>query len=241
MVERQTAFKIRVGDLISGEFNKDEGEFGLGYVLVGGLKVSRVNLVVSVVGKDSADGFSSLSVDDGSGVIDVRCFENDLLSGFSIGEVVNIIGKVRMFGNSNYVACELISKVDDLAWVELRKLELKNNVLPEIKKVEEPQNEIVLPEKKSVVEEEIIVEEVSSVKDKETDAVSEEKAEEPKPELTPVEKVLEIIRTNDQGQGVDIEDIITESGSTDCEKIINSLLAEGDIFEVKPGRVKVLE
>ena len=45
----------------------------------------------------------------------------------------------------------------------------------------------------------------------------------------------------DNGDGADTEDIITSANMDNTEDIIKSLLEEGEIFEVRPGKLKVLE
>jgi len=44
----------------------------------------------------------------------------------------------------------------------------------------------------------------------------------------------------DSGEGADIEDVIVKADVKDCEPLLNSLIKEGEIFEVRPGRIKVL-
>ena len=55
------------------------------------------------------------------------------------------------------------------------------------------------------------------------------------------EKVFNLIKKLDKSYGANIEDVIEESGIANCEDIIEALLNEGEIFEVKPGHLKVLE
>jgi uncharacterized protein len=55
------------------------------------------------------------------------------------------------------------------------------------------------------------------------------------------EKVLQIIKSLDKGDGADIDEVVKRSQLPECEKIINLLLSEGDIFQVKHGRLKALE
>jgi len=69
--------------------------------------------------------------------------------------------------------------------------------------------------------------------------------EEPKQEAveadTDIDKILQLIQKLDKGDGADTEDVIIESKDSECEKIINNLLKEGEIFEITSGRLKVLE
>lgn len=55
------------------------------------------------------------------------------------------------------------------------------------------------------------------------------------------ENIYSLIRKTDSGDGADIDEVIKQSGLVDAESIINRLLENGDVFEIKPGRVKVLE
>ena len=54
------------------------------------------------------------------------------------------------------------------------------------------------------------------------------------------EDMNKLIKELDQGHGVSIEDISSKD-IEDIDKKIEMLLKEGDIFEVKPGKLKVLE
>lgn len=53
--------------------------------------------------------------------------------------------------------------------------------------------------------------------------------------------IFRYIEENDKGDGVDIEEVISFTKNEDSEKIINSFLESGTIFEIKPGRVKILK
>jgi hypothetical protein len=58
---------------------------------------------------------------------------------------------------------------------------------------------------------------------------------------SPYQKMLNIIRNLDSGNGADYQEVIVTSGIKDSERILNTLLEEGEIFEIRPGRLKVLE
>ncbi len=55
------------------------------------------------------------------------------------------------------------------------------------------------------------------------------------------DEVYLLVKSLDKGDGVSIEDVINASKSENPEGIINKLLESGDIFEIKPGKLKVLE
>lgn len=52
--------------------------------------------------------------------------------------------------------------------------------------------------------------------------------------------VYELIKKLDIGEGTAIEDLVSNYDGN-VEKIVNKLLENGDVFEIKPGRLKVLE
>jgi RPA family protein len=69
-------------------------------------------------------------------------------------------------------------------------------------------------------------------------------ADEPNAELSeigPYQQILNSIASLDKGSGVDVQDIINHVKVDNSEKIINSLIEEGEIFEISPGVVKLLE
>jgi len=53
--------------------------------------------------------------------------------------------------------------------------------------------------------------------------------------------VFSLIKKLDNGDGASFEEIIKGYGSADAEKMLNTLLENGDVFEIRPGRIKVLE
>jgi RPA family protein len=57
----------------------------------------------------------------------------------------------------------------------------------------------------------------------------------------PYQKILNAISMLDQGNGVDIQEIVSYLKINGCEKILQNLIEEGEIFEIKPGKVKLLE
>ncbi len=55
------------------------------------------------------------------------------------------------------------------------------------------------------------------------------------------ETIYLLIKKMDAGDGVAIDDVIKNSNNSEAERIICKLLENGDIFEIKPGKLKVLE
>lgn len=54
-------------------------------------------------------------------------------------------------------------------------------------------------------------------------------------------KILDAIRAVDKGDGADTDKVIKECKVKDAEKHITTLLNEGEIFEIRPGKLKILE
>ena len=62
----------------------------------------------------------------------------------------------------------------------------------------------------------------------------------PEPE-NKAEQLVALISELDDGEGVDVDEVIKKSGLGEvAEGIVNQLLLDGEVFEVKPGVVKVL-
>jgi len=54
-------------------------------------------------------------------------------------------------------------------------------------------------------------------------------------------KIIDFIKKNDSGNGVFIEDIIKNIGSENVNSFIEKMLESGELFQVKPGVIKVME
>ena len=201
--KRQIAYKARVSDILNCSFSKDE--LSAGYIKLNGLNVSRVNVIANIVYKSGDDqNYNSALIDDGTGKILLRTFENtNLFAKADVGDVVLVIGKIREYNNERYILPEIVRKLEKFEWMNLRKIELKDNVIEQAK---EPVNEAVEESAKNIGEE-----------------------------------IYLLIKKLDDGDGAAIEDVIKESNNPDAEKIISRLLENGDVFEIKPGKLKVLE
>ncbi|MEM3373820.1 MAG: hypothetical protein QXE31_01235 [Candidatus Woesearchaeota archaeon] len=58
--------------------------------------------------------------------------------------------------------------------------------------------------------------------------------------LGPYQKILNAIAVLDKGDGVDINEIIEFINISNSDEIINTLIEEGEVFEISPGRIKLL-
>ena len=221
--KRQAAIKVRVRDIINGKYVKEEGWLPNYIAMQNGGKASRVNIIGTIVFKSNEENFNykNFVIDDGSGKISVRSFEKeDNISKFDVGDAVLIIGRPREFNNEKYIIPEIAKSIQNPMWMEVRKLELElnKNFGAEMNDKNIKENEAV---RNTIVPEE--AEEVNANVKSDSDVI------------------YDLIKKLDAGNGVQIEEVIEKSNSADAEKLINILLENGNIFEVKPGKVKVLE
>ena len=201
--KRQIAHKVKISDILSGSFVKDE--FSAGYVRLNNVNISRVNIIATVVYKSEGASYNSAIIDDGTGKILVRSFENsDKFSKIDVGDAILTVGKLREFNNERYMMPEIFKKINNSAWVNVRKLELENISFDDNSKINDNSTIVEVPTNTN-------------------------------------EEIYLLIKSLDKGDGVSIDDVINSSNNAEAENIINKLLEKGDVFEIKPGRLKILE
>jgi len=220
---RQTAYKMRIGDMINGNIIFDGDRFSS--LEAKNKKVSRINVICNVVDKYSnpEKNFNSVTIDDGTGQIRVKAFSEStiLLNGLEIGDTVKIIGLLRQFNDELYIMPEIVTRVD-VKWAYVRRLEL----VKEYGEFEEKINAAEKTgEKYTEPEEEIIEREKLSLDTEETSRAV----------------ILKKIRENKDG--IDIEQLIMELKFpvNEINSSISSLISEGEVYEPKPGHLRSLD
>jgi len=124
MVElRGTAYKVSIKDLINSQHTKENEN---NYFVINNNKISRVNLLATIIAMPvKYSTYSQTLVDDGSGRIIIRNFDNlDFFKDLEIGDMILVIGKPREYNNEKYIIGEIIKKLENSKWFELRKREL---------------------------------------------------------------------------------------------------------------------
>ncbi len=225
---RQTAHIISAGEFLTLPFVKKEGMEPSYLLSHTQERISRVNILGTVLEiQDEVN--PSIIVDDGTGRLRARAFEEmPSLKHLKIGDACIIIGKPREFSNENYVVPEIIRKVQDKRWIEWRKLQLlKRNLL--FGKDDGEDQEPQLPRQQKLP---------SSVPGEEE--VYEEETGQAEEKPTAYDKLFSFIKQHDKGEGVEKGFIITASEVKEAEPLLDKMLREGEIFEIRPGRVKVL-
>ncbi len=225
-VKRNIAVKVNISDIIEGEYVKEDG-WTPNYVSTNKGHVSRVNIIGVVVSKEES-AYDTLMIDDSTGSISVRSFENkEMLKTPLVGQIVILIGRVREYNGEKYILAEIVRAIDDKKWVQVRKKELES----EVKDFEAKNKDIVKEERK----------EFENTLESKKEVVIPKKDEMVlQPQSNPYELVLGLIKSLDTGFGVSYEEVILDSKIKNCEEIITSLIEEGEIFEIRPGILKVL-
>jgi len=131
VIERMTAKKVRISDILSGKWIKKEG-MEPSYIETNyGERVSRARILCTIVSKfASEDGnFGSITLDDGTDTIRAKTFKTvKPLESFEVGHVVDVIGKVKEYNGEIYIVPEIVKKIDDPNYEILRILEIKKNL-----------------------------------------------------------------------------------------------------------------
>ncbi len=223
--KRQIAQKCSIIELLEGTLVKDLG-FEPSYVITKqGRKIARGNILGVIVSKTNTDFYESILMDDNTGRISIKSFDKKkVFETLPVGAVILLVGRVREYNSERYIAYEIAKIITNMQFLELRKLELEL-----IKKTFTP-TKIVEKNEKINSQEEFIQEEIIL----NTDTVLDE-------DKGPVQKMYEIIKEIDKGQGADYEEILKLAKMTNGEEVIMNLIKNGDVFEVKPGKIKVLD
>ena len=222
MQQRQVAYKVRIGELFNGEYVEREG-WEPNYIKVGERQISRVNIIANIIDKQIGENLSSLTIDDGSGNIQIRAFKEDSvrLNSIEIGDVVIVIGRPRKYGNNYFISYEIVKKLEPI-WAKVRQNELGEiSTLNTAPKVETPSSENV---NENTTNQENVQEE------KIEDGFEDRK------------KILALIKEMDSGEGAEIDGIIINSGfeQAKADEIIQELVKAGEIYENVAGKVKIL-
>lgn len=214
-IKRSTAYKVWINDLIKGQYNKGPGQFDVGYLKIGNKTISRANIIASIIDKFNGETYINAIIDDGTGNIKIKLWGEDvkLLDEVNIGDLVNVIAKVKESNGEIYLSAEIIKKIENPLWLKIRKLEL-------IKIYGEPNNEKFEKEERT--------EPTKIVEEKMFDINYEKN------------KIISLISNLDVGNGADSEDVINSAGIKNSKEIIEELIRQGELFEIKKGKLKVM-
>ncbi len=240
-----TAYKLKIEDLVRGQYVRSPEGTEPSYLLTPwGQHIPRARVLGTVVDKFVRDdqGYATLRLDDGSETISLRAWREGVpeFAGFKMGDLIDVIGRVREFEGEVYLVPDLILRVEDSNWELVRELEilrarrlaLAQGVRPQPKeaKLEPRQLQIELaqtsPEVGPTIE---TIEEVEAP---------------PLPEVPDETKkrVILAIEKLDKGEGTAPTDIAAELDlhQADVEDALRVLIVDGEIFEPRAGRFRRL-
>lgn len=217
--KRQTAYKCTISQILIGNYVEQQG-WEPNYLQINGNQISRINLVAVILSKDQ----SNILIDDGTGKIELMLFsEKGKADNLNIGDAVLIIGRPREYNSKKYIIPEIIKRIENKGWIKYRKkeLELQNGKIPVVSDAQ----------KEKIVE--------KKIKQEKQAKTEEEKTHDAGKNYSRI--LINLIRQLDNGEGADVDEIISAAGFKDTEKYIKLLINEGEIFELKPGKIKMLE
>ncbi|MCD4666305.1 OB-fold nucleic acid binding domain-containing protein [archaeon] len=207
--QRQTAYNVWISDLNNNNFIKSTKELEPSYVEFEDKKVTRVNLIGTVINKyeNESHTYISLIIDDNSSQISIKVWNENLtlLSEIQIGDIILVIGKVKRAEQINpelYISPEIVRKVNPN--VELMgKIKLINESgKPKEKIIEEKEDEIKI--------EEIKMSSSGNLR----------------------QEILNLIEKNNE-TGLTLNELKNKIKNASLEIEIQELLKEGEIYEIK--------
>ena len=221
-IQRFTAYKVWLSDLKEKEFKQEAGMPA--YIDINGRKVSRVNIVASVVDKFESENYASLTLDDGSAQLRLKAFgDTSQLKNINTGDIILTISRLRNYNNETYLLPEIIRKVDSKQAL-LRKLEL---IIEHGKR-----------ETRQKTEQETTWTRAERGQAKLSDLPEET---EKLAEQARKEKVRILISKLDEGEGVELTQLQEKFQEKEkLTKVIQELLSEGEAYEPRPGKIKLI-
>ena len=138
VIQRATAFKLRIGDILRGKPAVENER--LNFLELGDKQILRVNVAANIIEKFRSEGeknYASLTIDDASGQIRIKIFGDDVekYKGINQGDTVIVVGLLKFYNNEVYISPDFI-KIQDPRYLLVRKLELEKDKSIPVKKEE---------------------------------------------------------------------------------------------------------
>lgn len=244
--KRQTAKYTTTEELNTGKYFQKEG-FTPNYLLTPeGRRLSRARLTATVVDifKNEDETYGSITLDDGQDTTQIKFFnELDLMEEIEVGNIIEVVGKVREYQGQVYMNGEIIKKTEPEKEL-LHQLRYKK-VIMEWEQIRKTVKQL---KESGKTQEDIEKEMAGKLDEEEVDALLQSFGEnfdqgEGTEEKSNLEReTLDAIETLDDDEGADYADIIEEVDAPEdqLEDTINTLLSEGTCYEPKPGKIKKL-
>ncbi len=267
-LQRMTARKARISDIVNGSWVKREG-MEPSFVITGsGEKISRARVMGTIVSDFFAEdgNFGSVTLDDGTDTMRAKTFKTvKPLDSFRPGDTVDMVGKVREYNGEIYIIPEVIAKVQDPNMELLRRLELISKARNPPPKRGEDSGE---PPKRgeqtgspsaqeagpgagqSFVQgqetgqatppqaEQATPSEEKTGSTKEEDKAKEEQRKKEEEDSRIRKDILSVIESNPEGVEYGEISQKVQAEESRIESVLNDILAEGICYEPTPGKVK---
>lgn len=208
---REVAQKASIAGILGGEFV--EAEDSTTALNVNGLQIKRANILATIVDKaESGGAYKSIVADDGTGQIKLRLFD----------DAQQLFGKVEVGDFAMIIGKPRTYGSETYFAPELIKA-LKDIKWAEVRKLE------------------LRIQQARAT-EADGNRTKDEKPQQPNDDVVGRDKVevYRAVKELDEGRGADITEVIAKCGSS-AEALIKEMTKAGDLFEVSPGRLKVLE
>ncbi|MDP3639918.1 MAG: OB-fold nucleic acid binding domain-containing protein [Nanoarchaeota archaeon] len=249
--QRHVAKRVLLRDLLESSFMNAQVEEP-DYLLTGtGQKIVRCQIMGVVVGKEQIGSMANILLDDGTGKLMVRFFEeNKIFDRVIIGDCLLVVGRVRVYNEEKYISAEITKKVEP-RWLQVSALyERKKNILESNTKKEaggesdksQQQDKVQERTEEKESEKNIVSLEDRKLKNsfQENQIMPFEEMMVEEDQEIPFQKLVRLIKELDKGDGVAIESLLEKSSLDHTEQYIQQMMERGDIFQVRPGKIKVL-
>ncbi|MFX0196511.1 MAG: OB-fold nucleic acid binding domain-containing protein [Candidatus Hodarchaeota archaeon] len=260
---RDTAIKVPIIELVVGA-EIDDPSGGRGFRTNLGI-LRRVRVLGTVINtysseKEGKKPYTSLTLDDGTGMIRVKGWSADAkrLGQFKEGAVLDVIGRVRSSNDETFITSELEILITDPTWELIRRLELvkqykEQGIKPPIKEFEKrefvPAETFVQPTELGAEEVPVPFEPMkeptfpkSPLPEAQTEAEGEASTI---PDLEEVkDQLIILIREFDSGKGASYEELrkrMSDKPEKLFEEALMDLLKQGIAYEPSPARYKILK
>jgi len=249
MKKRWPAVRCRIRDIITGHY-VSAGDLSPSYVLLPhGVKAYKtmVHGIVMQTYVNDEKTYGFLVVEDGTGRIRAKFFQKTrLMDNINRGDCVVIVGRVREYANERYIVVDGIRKMKSVEEELVFRMDVMKSMLNALGRVREIVNRVkgieTLEEVMRLCSHypQELVEGVYELRSRLESLNLEEAEMEDKKDAREI--ILNVIKNNDEGDGVDYTTIVQLAGLPESvvEETLDELLEEGTCYEPKPGKIKLV-
>lgn len=239
------AKKLLINDINTSNYVQNQEQSSNFLLTVEQETIFRLNVIGIVVQKEAIGSITNIVLDDGTGILLVRLFEQNKSSDMlSVGDTILVIGRIRMYNEEKYLSPEVVKKTNPL-WLKIRMIELRPKEFSTKEKILGHREDVLIKQKRdgpTPIQSAPPHREISQKIEENATKIEEEEIvdEEYDNNILPTEKIVKLIQQLDTGNGVLIEEVIEKSPLPETEKLLDKMLKRGDLFHNQPGKVKVL-